>query len=57
MNAMVISNLQDRIEKIRKINTEICKLQSSLAAILMQTEAEFGVDSEEAEKVRMLLWG
>ena len=57
MTTIVMGNIESRVVAIDKIQSEIYNLKKKIAAILLQTEDEFGAESQEAKAVRTLVWG
>ena len=57
VTTIVLGNIESRVVAIDKIQSEIYNLKKKIAAILLQTEDEFGAESQEAKAVRTLVWG
>ncbi|WP_292927991.1 hypothetical protein [Novosphingobium sp. PASSN1] len=57
MTTIVMGNIESRVVAIDKIQSEIYNLKKKIAAILLQTEDEFGAESQEATTIRTMVWG
>ena len=57
MTTISLDGVEARAAAVDKIQSEIYNLKKKLAAILLQTEYQFGADSLEAKALRALIWG